>query len=94
MEWGDESTVGFNAGADYYENHPITGHFQSHYIACLQNISYGNLITNVIYDLVPDVDLVDPNTIPPYHNTIGKVVPTQYDNYSILLLMPIVHRFL
>lgn len=72
MEWGDESTIGFNAGGDYYENHPITGHFQSHYVSCLQNISNGNLITNVIYDLVPNTDDLLPGTIPPTHNTIGN----------------------
>ena len=71
MEWGDESTIGYNAGGTDYQNHPITGHFQSHYISCLQNISNGNLITNVIYDLVPDVDALLPGAIPPYHPTIG-----------------------
>ena len=71
MEWGDESTIGFNAGQDYYENHPVTGHFQSHFIACLQNISAESLITNVIYDLVPDVIALLPGVIPPTHNTIG-----------------------
>lgn len=71
MEWGDESTIGFNAGGDYYENHPITGHFQSHFISCLQNISNGNLIKNEIYDLVPNPDLLIANVVPPNHNTIG-----------------------
>ena len=71
MEWGDESTIGYNAGADYYENHELTGHFQSHFIACLQNTSSGNLITNQIYDLVPDPSSLLPGAIPPFHTTIG-----------------------
>ena len=71
MEWGDESTVGFNAGGEYYENHPITGHFQSHFIACLQNMSAGSLITNQIYDLVPNPESLLPGAIPPIHHTIG-----------------------
>ena len=71
MEWGDESTIGYNAGGEYYENHEITGHFQSHFIACLQNISAGSLITNQIYDLVPNPESLLPGAIPPIHNTIG-----------------------
>ena len=74
MQWGDESTIGFNAGADYYENHPITGHFQSHFISCLQNNTNGNLIKNQIYDLVPDPTSLIPNVIPPLHNTIGMQI--------------------
>ena len=73
MEWGDESTIGFNAGGEYYENHPITGHFQSHYISCLQNISTGNLIKNEIYDLVPNPDSLMPGVVPPSHTTIGML---------------------
>ena len=71
MEWGDESTIGFNAGGEYYANHPITGHFQSHFIACLQSMSTGSLITNQIYDLVPNPESLLPGVIPPIHNTIG-----------------------
>lgn len=71
MEWGDESTIGFNAGGEYLANHPITGHFQSHFIACLQNISNGNLIKNEIYDLVPDPDSLIDDVVPPIHPTIG-----------------------
>ena len=71
MQWGDESSIGFNAGADYYENHPITGHIQAHFIACLQNNS-GSAIKNQIYDLVPDPSSLIPGAIPPYHNTIGN----------------------
>ena len=71
MEWGDESTIGFNAGADYYGNHVLTGHFQSHFIACLQNTSAGSNITNVIYDLVPDPDSLQRGAIPPVHDSIG-----------------------
>lgn len=73
MEWGDESTIGFNAGADYFENHPITGHFQSHLIACLQE-SYGSLIKNEIYDLVPNPESLILGAVPPYHTTIGMYV--------------------
>lgn len=70
MEWGDESTIGFNAGADYFENHQLTGHFQAHFIACLQNSS-GSLIKNEIYDLVPNPSVLVQGQIPPFHNTIG-----------------------
>lgn len=73
MEWGDESTIGFNAGGEYSENHPITGHFQSHYISCLQNISSGSLIKNEIYDLVPDPDSLIVGAVPPVHDTIGML---------------------
>ena len=71
LQWGDESTIGFNAGAEHYENHILTGHFQAHFIACLQNDS-GSAIKNVIYDLVPNPDSVQPGAVPPYHNTIGQ----------------------
>ena len=91
MEWGDESTIGYNAGGDYYQNHPITGHFQSHLISCLQNISNNNLITNIIYDLVPDVNALLPGAIPPYHNTIG----TPHCTSTIVLYPPLsLPRFL
>jgi hypothetical protein len=78
MDWGDESTIGFNAGGDYFQNHPITGHFQSHFISCLQNISSGNPTTNVIYDLVPNPESVLPGTIPPFHNSIGSCYAAGY----------------
>ena len=90
MQWGDESTIGFNAGADYYENHDITGHFQAHFIACLQNNS-GSDIKNEIYDLVPDPSLLIPGAIPPYHNTIGNGKLSTHIQHAILYF---VYRFL
>ena len=86
MEWGDESTVGFNAGEDYFENHPITGHFQSHFISCLQNMSNNNIITNVIYDLVPDVNSLLPGAIPPFHDTIGTQTYLSLSSVSCYIL--------
>lgn len=73
LNWAGEATIGYNAGGDYYMNHPLSGLSLSNAIACVHNDSVWN---NVIYNLVPRPDLLttDPTPIPP--TTIGMRIAT------------------
>lgn len=52
LRWaGERSTIGFNAGGEYYANHPLSGQPFSNAIACLNNVSIWN---NIVYDLTSE----------------------------------------
>ena len=51
IEWSDEATIGFDAGGEFYINHPLSGQFVSNAIDCVHQPD--SVWNNVIYDLVP-----------------------------------------
>ena len=69
MEWSDESTIGFNALGEFFENHPLTGSPFSDAIDCVH--SPESVWNNVIYDLVPGELIEGPTPEPP--NSFGKL---------------------
>ena len=56
---GRRSTIGFNAGGDYYANHPLSSQPFSNAVACLNRRSIWN---NILYDL----------TSPTENSTLGS----------------------
>ena len=48
LAWSGRTTIGFNAGANYYINHPLSIKPFSNAVACLNNNSAWN---NIVYDL-------------------------------------------
>ena len=48
LNWSGRTTIGFNAGGEYYANHPLSLKLFANAVACLNNDS---LWTNIIYDL-------------------------------------------
>ena len=52
LKWSRPATIGFNAGGNYYANHPISGSSFSNAIACLNRHSVWN---NVLYDLTDSI---------------------------------------
>ena len=51
VSWSDEAGIGFNAGGEYYGNHPFSGQFVANAIDCVHNPD--SPWNNVIFDLVP-----------------------------------------
>lgn len=51
IEWSDAATIGFDAGGEFYANHPLSGQFVSNAIDCVHQPD--SVWNNVIYDLVP-----------------------------------------
>ena len=51
IEWSDEATIGFDAGGEFFTNHPLSGQFVSNAIDCVHHPD--SVWNNVIYDLVP-----------------------------------------
>lgn len=68
LNWAGEAVIGFNAGGDYYENHPLSGLSLSNAVACVHNDSAWN---NVIYNLVPDPSMLTTDPTPEPADTIG-----------------------
>ena len=48
LNWPGRTTIGFNAGGEYYANHPLSLKPFANAVACFYNDS---LWTNIIYDL-------------------------------------------
>lgn len=73
LGWSEEAIIGYNAGGDYYMNHPLSGLSVTISIACVHNDSVWN---NVIYSLVPDPTMLtnDPTPQPP--SSIGGCAKT------------------
>lgn len=44
--------IGFNAGGDYFDNHPLSGLPQANSIACV-HVNVGSDWNNQVYNLVP-----------------------------------------
>ena len=65
--------VGYNAGGDYYMNHPLSGLSLTTAIACVHNDSVWN---NVIYNLVPSPGLLTDDLTPAPLPTIGGCAKT------------------
>ena len=66
MEWTvGGATIGYNAGGDYYMNHPNTESFTAHEIACLN--SPDSEWYNLVYKLSVDMPgtLAPPPTVEP-----------------------------
>lgn len=51
MNWSGYATIGFNAAGDYFVNHPNTGSYYSHNIACLNYPN--NQWYNLVYEISP-----------------------------------------
>ncbi|CAI8032996.1 Low-density lipoprotein receptor-related protein 1, partial [Geodia barretti] len=50
VQWGNYATIGFNAGGTYFENHEFSGSTDAPTIDC---IAEPELVSNLVYDLVP-----------------------------------------
>ena len=70
LQWSNEATIGFNAGGEFYDNHPLSGEPHANSIACV-HIGDNTTWNNVIYDLVPD-GIVPNGTTPVLPVSIGK----------------------
>ena len=68
LGWAGEATIGFNAGGDYFENHPLSGLSLSNVVACVHNDSEWN---NVVYNLVPNPDMLTNDSTPEPAVSIG-----------------------
>ena len=51
MGWSDAASIGYNAGGDYYDNHPLSGEPESRVIGCVH--TPGSVWNNVVFDLSP-----------------------------------------
>ena len=77
IEWSDEATIGFDAGGEFYTNHPLSGQFVSNAIDCVHQPD--SVWNNVIYDLVPESIMNGTTPEPP--TTVGE----QRQNILVLL---------
>ena len=66
LDWSGSGVIGFNAGGDYHDNHPLAGRTTANLVACV-HLSVDSEWNNVIYDLVPNPDALtdEPTPIPP-----------------------------
>ncbi len=71
LQWSNEATIGFNAGGDIYENHPLSGQTHANSIACVHT-NHNTPWNNVIYDLVPD-GIASNGTTPAPPNSLGML---------------------
>ena len=69
MEWTDGAVIGYNAGGELFQNHPLSGDLESKLIGCVHQ-TVGSEWNNVVYDLSPGEVSDDPIPEPP--NTIGE----------------------
>ena len=81
LNWAGDATIGFNAGGDYYENHPLSGLSLSNAIACVHNDSVWN---NVIYNLVPNPTELTTDPTPEPATSIGEI--DVYDYGGIIVI--------
>ena len=52
MEWSDGATIGYNAGVEYHETHPLSGTITANAVDCLHsdiNITVNNIIHNLAF---------------------------------------------
>ena len=72
VQWGSYATIGFNAGGTHFENHEFSGSSDAPTIDC---IAEPELVSNLVYDLVPspgDVQCSTPTPEPP--SSLGKTM--------------------
>ena len=69
MEWSDAAVIGYNAGSDPYENHPLSGTIQSRLIGCVHLPN--STLNNVVYNLS---DSQASGTTPEPVDTIGITI--------------------
>ena len=82
MDWSGRATIGFNAGGEYYANHPLGRQPFSNAVACLNSNSEWN---NIVYDLTDpiqsDVGLVNQGPKSCKCNIIIVIDITSFDTY-------------
>jgi hypothetical protein len=52
LEWSDEATIGYNAGGEYHETHPLSGTLSANAVDCLHSdisITVNNIIFNIAF---------------------------------------------
>ena len=60
MDWSGKATIGFNAGGEYYVNHPLSRQSFSNAVACLNgNSEWNNIVYDLTYPIQNDVGLVN-----------------------------------
>ena len=64
IEWSDESIIGYNAGGEYNETHPLSGTLLANAVDCL-HINTNVTVNNIIYDLVRGELNEGPTPTPP-----------------------------
>ena len=74
--------IGFKAGGDYYDNHPLSGLDTAHLVACVHQMN-GSEWNNVIYDLVPSPDELSVDETPPQYASFGNLLlfAAMHNNY-------------
>ena len=53
MEWCGEATIGYNAGVEYHETHPLSGTLMANAVDCLHsdiNVTVNNVIFNIAFN--------------------------------------------
>ena len=72
VQWGNYATIGFNAGGTYFENHEFSGSTDAPTIDC---IAEPELVSNLVYDLVPSPGDVQCSTATPEPpSSLGKMM--------------------
>lgn len=78
LDWSGHAVIGFNAAGDYFEYHPLSELSTSNLVACVHQWN-GSEWNNVIYDLVPNPELLTYDTTPVptpnvFHPALGENV--------------------
>ena len=84
LNWAGNAVIGFNAGGDYFENHPLAGLITSNLVSCVHQFDNSEW-NNVIYDLVPYPDALTNEPTPPPFNSIGIHVCVCIHNTSTMV---------
>ena len=71
MGWTDGAVIGFNAGGELFQNHPLSGDLESRLIGCVHR-SVGSDWNNVVFDLSPGE--VSDGPTPEPREFIGKLM--------------------
>ena len=77
MEWSDAAVVGYNAGGEPYQNHPLSGKLESKLIGCVH--APGTQSNNVVYDLSEGVTN---GTTPEPFDTVGMFAYRSLTTYT------------
>lgn len=73
MEWSDAAVIGYNAGGDPYQNHPLSGKLESKLIGCVHLPN--SVLNNVVYDLSQNMTV---GTTPEPFNSVGTYINSSH----------------
>ena len=87
LQWGGTPTVGWNAGGEYFFNHPFSGSNDALDLACLNEpvTEWNNLVYNISIGTV--IPTVPPSTVEPRKMMLAVLVVQVFhvSNYILQL---------